>query len=533
MPLASLRSFVRSAWLGPLLAGATSLLLSLLIPVLYRFPQPQFHDEFSYLLAAETFASGRLTNPPSEFAPHFETYQVLQRPTYMSKYPPGQGLALATGIVLSGLPSVGVWLSSAAAVAGTVWALQCMLPRRWALLGGLVAASHPLVQQWNNSYWGGSVALLGGALLVGAAARMTRRARARDGILAAVGMSVLANSRPYEGLLLTTLVGATTLLMLARRGTLASAARRSAAPVAIVLALNFAWMALYNQAVTGDALRLPYVEYESQYALTPAVVLLPAPRQDKTYTHPSMETYYRAWERPQYLKQDTLAELPGAMWEKLRIAQRALLRAGNESDQWPAPVTAARWLVVLPWLALPAALVRHRRLRAVTLLLALFLVGSFLALWFFPHYAAPAGVLVVLLHVELLRYATLALPRRAGLALVWLVLVGHIVDGGSYLVRLGRGDLVPWTQGRIELLDDLRRDPDRWLVLVRDQPDVIAHIEWVFNGADQHDGKVVFARSIDAPRDRALIDDFASRGYRVGRLHIDRTTLRWSELKSR
>jgi hypothetical protein len=595
-----------------MLAAAASLLLSLLIPVLHQFPQPQFHDEFSYLLSGETFASGRLTNPPSPFAEHFETYQVLQKPTYMSKYPPGQGLALAAGIVLTGLPSFGVWLSSALAVAAVVWAMQAMLPRRWALLGGLIAATHPLMQQWNNSYRGGSVALLGGALLVGAAARMTRAATsharcatsharcatshareqvekqsselpdrsvtvaarqtacparpatpaARPAIVAAIGVSILANSRPYEGLLLTILVGATVLLSLWRRsdatqapgsklpgGTrlLAWACRKGAtaqlvAPcgrgarygplvaVLLVVALNFAWMAIYNHAVTGDPLRLPYVEYESQYALTPAIVLLPPPRQDKTYTHASMETYYRAWELPQYLKQDTLKELPGAIWEKLRIAQRALFRAGNEADQLPAAVTALRWLIVLPWLALPLALIRCRKLRAVAVLLALFLLGSFLALWFFPHYAAPAGVLLVTLHVGLLRYTMIALPRRAGLAVLWLALIGHGVDGGSYLFRLGRGDFIPWTQERIELLDDLQRDPNRWLVLVSDLPDVVAHIEWVFNGPDQHDGKVVFARSIDAPRDAAIIGDFASRGYRVGRLHIDRTTLRWQEM---
>ena len=71
----------RQRGLAVVAVGASALLLRLSLLPLCPIPHPFILDAFSYLLAGDTFASGRLTNPTPAMWTHFETFQISMNPT--------------------------------------------------------------------------------------------------------------------------------------------------------------------------------------------------------------------------------------------------------------------------------------------------------------------------------------------------------------------------------------------------------------------------------------------------------------------
>jgi hypothetical protein len=460
---------------------------------LWPIPKPTIFDEFSYILQADTFAHGRLTNPTHPLWPFFESAYVLQHPTYASKYPPAQSLAMASGQALFGDPWFGVWLSCGLMAAALVWALQGWLPPGWALFGGLLALPLCIDSYWMNSYWGGAVAAIGGALVLGGYARVVKRNQIWYTVAMGLGITLLVNTRPYEGLVFSIPVAIAFLLSRPRWSAIAL--------IAAVLIPAFAATAFYNRAVTGNPFELPFTEYAHQYAHIPLFNvqnLQPA----RTDLPSSMYDLHQNWEP--------------AEWRKARSPQLFPMRL----DDWKsvaATILGGSLMGVLIIIFLPS-LWRDWRIRVPLLCVLAALLGSLIEVRYYQHYAAPAAAALLILAVQALRHLRQWKPggHPAGrfLSRAIPVLVVGFALGSQALVILRHvppENSQPINARRDQVAMLLHDFVERHVILVRYTGKQSPHEEWVYNSADIDAQDVIWAHDLGRSQNAGLLQYYKDR----------------------
>ena len=240
--------------------------------MLVRFPEPAIHDEFSKLLAADTFASGKLANPSHPFWEHFQTFHVIQQPTYASKYLPGQGLLLALGQVLGCHPVVGLWIGAALFSVSIYWMIAGIASRPWAMLGGLIAAlNFCVLGYWAQKYWGGYLSATGCSLVYGALFRLLKKSTIPISLVLGVGLVIISLSRPLESLFAILPGGGYFLYQLIKnkKREWREFFVKICLPSGTVVILGLLWMGYYNYRVTGDAFTMPYMVHKKTSTCTP------------------------------------------------------------------------------------------------------------------------------------------------------------------------------------------------------------------------------------------------------------------------
>src|SRR5262249_3010749 len=248
--------------------------------------------------------------------------------------------------------------------------------------------------------------------------------------------------------------------------------------------------------VTGRATRLPQGEYQSQYDYAPIFNFLPLD-PFKTYRHESFFDISHRWEFEHW----------------------------SRSRSWRLFVDRPRdWYFALTTIAGGAALllpciVGDKRMRLPLLGAGAVVLGSFLQVVYYPHYAAPAAAALLLLVVQSFRHlrygrfagkpAGLFLCRTAPIAAFLLVL-------GSESARIYRQETPEQTQpvnARRDKLEQALREraAGRHVVLVRYTGKQVPHEEWVYNRADIDAAEVVWAHDMGPIQNTRLTSYFHDR----------------------
>jgi hypothetical protein len=468
-------------------AGWCMLLLALL-PVALRLamlphhpvPSPSVYDEFGHLLVADTLLHFRLANPPHPLHQFFETFFVLQIPSYASIYPIGEGLTLAIGRAIFGNPWAGVLLTSAAMCALCYWMLRGWTTPEWALLGGVLAGIEfgPL-SAWTNSYWGGGLAACGGCLAFGALPRLRRSGHAGAtsfmGALLGLGIGIHWLCRPYE----------TVFLILSVLLFLGTNWRSMAKPgtAAVIVLLPFLGLSLLqNKQVTGSWTTLPYTLSRYQYGVPAAFTWQSNPQPHNELTREQQVQY----------KMQTSFRSSGP-----ETVQTYLQRLAYR-------IRFYRFFFVAPlYVALPFFFwkLREARFLWVALTLLLFALGVNFYPFFEPHYLGALTCLFVLVSVMALQQ----LPLTAARLIVFLCLA-HFV---FFYARRFFAPSAP--DGRAAINQQLAQAPGKQLVLVRYWPQHIFQDEWVYNRADIDHARVVWARDLGSVEDQKLLSYYPDR----------------------
>jgi hypothetical protein len=467
-------------------------------------PEPRVNDEFSYLLMADTFAHHRLANPTPASWEHFETFHVNLRPTYHSMYPVAQGLALAFGQTLFHQPWVGVYLSTSLLCGAICWALQSFVPPLWALVGGLLAVMRiALFGYWMNSYWGGSVAALGGALALGAVVRLfdrdrENRSRTQLAGVFAAALLILAASRPYEGMAFSLPLLGYFAYHIARPGLSRDQMRATLLPVLGIGMLGLVMLCIYNHETTGDALVMPYV------------------LNHRTY-----------WSLPFFLGQkgSPELELPDPVFTKfMTITADAYGYERTKTASGLATIELGRVIInwffyIGPALTLPVLIglrlcIGQPRLRIVVWAILFTAAAAALCLYNLVHYAAPATVAVYLLAVVGLRHLWDKKERRwraLVIAACFTVVVASLTKQTGSEAKLYTFHL---RDGRKAVIQQLQEKPGRHLVLVSYELDHhYPASELVHNGAEFDSQRILWARSKGTEKDANLCQAFGDRDF--------------------
>jgi hypothetical protein len=423
-----------------------------------------------------------------------------------------------------------VWISIGVMCAAICWALGYIVPPVWALAGALGAGlQFGIFGLWMNSYFGGAVAATAGAIVFASLLRVKKPGKARSSAAAcAFGIILLFATRPFEALVWAAVALWYFLRHVMRNrpaSTPAPGYFATLAPFTAVFLMGASVLAWYNWRITGNPANPPYLEYRRIYG-TPQPYWWQQPITISEFNFPEL--------RDNYLNQRKLYEQrysAAAIWK----AERTRLSHFWKFFIGPFFTPA---LLFLPFLY------RDRRIRPWLFASIPFILDKATYHAWYPAQNAPATILIVLVVLQCWRHMRAAWrPRRLGVAASRNLIAGLCL--AIFLGNLGRAaepvvakhlprlpplweSLYPAKRLRDDISAILEKIPGKHLVFVKYEPGHCFCEEWVFNGADLQEQRIVYARPVSPESDQGLAEYLSehsvwvmepdARPYRLARL---------------
>ncbi len=465
-------------------------------------PAPQTHDEFAYLLAADTFLHGRIVNPTPVSPAHFEYFHILLTPVYAAKYPPLQGFFLAAGKLLTGFPIAGVWLTSLLSGLAIYWLLRAFFSLRWALFGAFLWLTAPLNFVWLDSYWGAHVAVIGGALSIGACFRYLQKRGSKNLFIWGLGIFLLLNSRIYEGTVLTAILVLIWIFETLKNKQIGNYSYRGFAVFALIIFVNFAAIAFYNFQITKNPLVLPYSLHHSQHHQVPLFIFQKT-GESKPGIPPVIKKLDERW----------TAEFKG----DYKTPSAAVISTVERIPVYLVWLTRSPFLLALFLLGLYglAKGAEENFGWKILVIFLLFLTALFLTVFKGDRFISPvAGLAFVSITL-----AAKMLYRRNGF---WkpAVLLLPLVIGGGFILGLISVELKRVSPpnvennfvSRVQITDYLKAQGGKHLIFVETNEANPADARfYVYNDAEIRDSPIVWAHNLSESENRVLIENYQNR----------------------
>src|SRR5713101_4078324 len=337
----------------------------------------------------------------------------------------------------------------------------------------------------------------------------------------AVGLAVLANSRPYEGVVFSLPIAVALFVWIFRRQAPGwqVLARKVIAPLCAVLIVAGAGMGYYFFRVTGNPFRMSYQIERETYAVAP-YLLWQHPRPVPAYRHLEFERMYA---------EDDVRNFELAR-SRIGLVLFGTLKGARIWAFFLGPALSLPFLMMA--FVLPFGFTwRHIHVdtRFQIIIVSIFFAGLLCESYFEPHYAAPMTCVLLTLTLMAMRRLQAWQPngRPVGAALNRTVVVVCLL---SFVVRgvaagrgweMARSEAPAWHQvgpksfGRAALVAKLKELAGKQLVIVRYTGHHELFDEWVYNDADINGSKIVWAREMDAAENAKLVDYFKDRQVRL------------------